>query len=86
MSDTSNNEKIGLMVCGHGSRNKEAVGQFAKLAERLRPRFPDWPVDYGYLEFANPVLSNGLDKLVEQGLYTYPCGARHAVCRWSRQE
>lgn len=60
-------EKLGLMICGHGSRNKDAVGQFARLAERLRPRFPDWPVDYGYLEFANPVLSNGLDKLVEQG-------------------
>jgi sirohydrochlorin cobaltochelatase len=67
MPDTQSQEKLGLMICGHGSRNKEAVGQFAKLAERLRPRFPDWPVDYGYLEFANPVLSNGLDKLVEQG-------------------
>ncbi|WP_394706382.1 sirohydrochlorin chelatase [Breoghania sp.] len=63
----SNSEKLGLMICGHGSRNKEAVGQFAKLAERLRPRFPDWPVDYGYLEFANPVISHGLDNLIEAG-------------------
>ncbi|WP_319532116.1 sirohydrochlorin chelatase [uncultured Cohaesibacter sp.] len=55
------------MICGHGSRNKEAVGQFAQLAERLRPKFPDWPVDYGYLEFANPVIANGLDNLVAQG-------------------
>ncbi|PLW78676.1 sirohydrochlorin chelatase [Cohaesibacter celericrescens] len=55
------------MICGHGSRNKEAVNQFAKLSERLRPRFPDYPVDYGYLEFANPVISNGLDNLVAQG-------------------
>ena len=67
MTSSTHEEKLGLMICGHGSRNKEAVDQFAKLAERLRPRFPDWPVDYGYLEFANPVLSNGLDKLVEQG-------------------
>ncbi len=61
-------KKLGVMICGHGSRNKEAVGQFAKLSERLRPpRFPDYPVDYGYLEFANPVISNGLDNLVAQG-------------------
>ena len=67
MTQDAPKEKLGLMICGHGSRNKEAVGPVAKLAERLAPRFPDWPVDYGYLEFANPVLSNGLDKLVEQG-------------------
>lgn len=64
---TQKTEKLGVMICGHGSRSKEAVAQFAQLSERLRPRFPDMPVDYGYLEFANPVISNGLDNLVEQG-------------------
>ncbi|WP_417675240.1 sirohydrochlorin chelatase [Roseibium sp.] len=60
-------EKLGLMICGHGSRNKGAVGQFAKLAEALRKRFPDWPVEYGYLEFANPVIKDGLDRLRAEG-------------------
>ncbi|MFD1695606.1 sirohydrochlorin chelatase [Roseibium aestuarii] len=60
-------EKLGLMICGHGSRNRGAVGQFAKLAEGLKARFPDWPVEYGYLEFANPVIHDGLNKLREQG-------------------
>lgn len=59
--------KIGVMVCGHGSRSKAAVDEFAVVAERLRARFPDWPVDYGYLEFANPVIRDGLDALVEAG-------------------
>ncbi|SHL33286.1 sirohydrochlorin chelatase [Roseibium suaedae] len=60
-------EKLGLMICGHGSRNKGAVKQFAQLAEALKKRFPDWPVEYGYLEFANPVIHDGLNKLKEQG-------------------
>jgi len=55
------------MVCGHGSRSKAAVDEFAQLAERLRPHFPDWPVEYGYLEFANPVIRDGLDALRGKG-------------------
>ena len=59
--------RIGVMVCGHGSRSQAAVDEFAVVAERLRTRFPDWPVEYGYLEFANPVIRDGLDKLREAG-------------------
>ncbi|MDX5592225.1 sirohydrochlorin chelatase [Pseudovibrio sp. SPO723] len=59
--------KIGVMICGHGSRNRAAVGEFAQLAEGLRTRFTDWPVDYGYLEFANPVIHSGLDNLRQAG-------------------
>ncbi|MEO1490836.1 MAG: sirohydrochlorin chelatase [Pseudomonadota bacterium] len=55
--------KIGVMICGHGSRSQAAVDEFAVLAERLRDHFTDWPVEYGYLEFANPVVRDGLDKL-----------------------
>ncbi|MEL6437107.1 MAG: CbiX/SirB N-terminal domain-containing protein, partial [Pseudomonadota bacterium] len=61
-------KKYGVMICGHGSRNVNAVDQFAKLAERLRERFPQVPVDYGYLEFANPVLHKGLDALKARGV------------------
>ena len=59
--------RYGIMVCGHGSRNQNAVGEFSKLAIRLRERFPQWPVEYGYLEFANPVIRDGLDRLREAG-------------------
>ncbi|MGI9483384.1 MAG: sirohydrochlorin chelatase [Hyphomicrobiales bacterium] len=61
-------EKLGVMVCGHGSRNKMAVEQFARVAEGLRGAMPDLPVEYGYLEFANPVIKDGLDKLREKGV------------------
>lgn len=58
----------GVMLCGHGSRNQLAVGEFATLATRLRARLPGVPVEYGYLEFANPVLHLGLDRLRAQGV------------------
>jgi sirohydrochlorin cobaltochelatase len=58
---------IGVMLCGHGSRDEQALAEFAALAEKLKPRFPDWPLDHGYLEFARPVIREGLDKLVAQG-------------------
>ena len=60
--------KYGVMICGHGSRSKSAVAEFAVLAEKLDPLFPDWPVEYGYLEFATPVIKTGLDRLREQGV------------------
>ena len=60
--------KIGVMICGHGSRSQDAVDQFAVLAEKLPALLPkDWMTDYGYLEFANPVIRDGLDRLREAG-------------------
>jgi len=55
--------RIGVMICGHGSRSQAAVDEFAVLAQKLPALLPDWPVDYGYLEFANPVIRAGLDNL-----------------------
>lgn len=56
-------DATGVMLCGHGSRNRLAVGEFAVLADRLRLRLPGVPVEHGYLEFANPVIHQGLDRL-----------------------
>ena len=56
------------MICGHGSRSQSAVDEFAAMAVKMKNYFPDWPVEYGYLEFANPVIRVGLDKLREQGV------------------
>jgi sirohydrochlorin cobaltochelatase len=59
---------IGVLICGHGSRNRQAVGEFAQLAEGLRELLPGVPVEYGYLEFARPILRDGLDSLRAQGV------------------
>ena len=60
--------KTGVMICGHGSRSQAAVDEFAVLAEKLPAYLPsDWMVDYGYLEFANPVIRDGLNDLRDAG-------------------
>jgi sirohydrochlorin cobaltochelatase len=60
--------KVGVMLCGHGSRSQSAVDEFATLAQALPDWLPDtWEIDYGYLEFANPVIRVGLDRLREKG-------------------
>ena len=61
-------DKTGIMVCGHGSRNQNAAREFATVAEGLKARYPDIPVEYGYLEFCNPVISEGLDRLRAKGV------------------
>ena len=58
----------GVLLCGHGSRSRRAVDEFSNLASLLRRRLPGVVVDYGYLEFANPVLHQGLDRLRQAGL------------------
>ncbi|NQV57717.1 MAG: sirohydrochlorin chelatase, partial [Rhodospirillales bacterium] len=60
--------KIGVMICGHGSRDEQAVAEFSALKELLAERFPDHPVEYGFLEFATPIIRDGLDSLSEQGV------------------
>ena len=55
-------------MCGHGSRNQNAAREFAKVAKGLKKRYPDTPVEYGYLEFCNPVIHSGLDSLRDQGV------------------
>ena len=61
-------EKRGVMLCGHGSRDEAAVQEFAVLAEHLKQRLPQYPVEFGYLEFATPIIRTGLDKLKAQGV------------------
>ncbi len=61
-------QRIGVLLCGHGSRDAGAVAEFAALAEALPARLPaDWLVEHGYLEFANPVLRDGLEALRAKG-------------------
>jgi sirohydrochlorin cobaltochelatase len=56
-----------VLICGHGSRDLQAVAEFASLVERLAGRFGGWPVAHAYLEFARPIIAEGLDRLVAEG-------------------
>ena len=64
----SSKEQLGVLICGHGSRNRLAVEEFAQMVEALRPRLAPMPVEHGYLEFARPILRDGLESLRQQGV------------------
>src|SRR5882724_10891955 len=59
--------KIGVMVCGHGSRDVEAIAEFQTVAAGIAMRLPQYPIASGFLEFAKPIIRDGLDKLRLQG-------------------
>ncbi|WP_142849213.1 sirohydrochlorin chelatase [Telmatospirillum sp. J64-1] len=59
--------KTGVMICGHGSRDVEAIEEFGLLARHLTARLPQYDVESGYLEFARPIIRDGLEKLKEKG-------------------
>ena len=64
----SSNDQLGVLICGHGSRNRLAVEEFAQMVEALRPKLAPMPVEHGYLEFARPILRGGLEALRPQGV------------------
>ena len=63
-----NNEKPAILFVGHGSRDVDAVKEFHQVADKFRQRFPDRLVETGFLEFVRPVISEAVQKLVDQGV------------------
>ena len=61
-------EKYGVMICGHGSRDEDAVSEFLNFAKKLKNQLLQYELDWGFLEFANPVIKSGLDSLREKGI------------------
>jgi len=56
------------MVCGHGSRDEGAVREFQAVARGIEERLPQYPVESGFLEFATPIIRDGLDALRAAGV------------------
>jgi sirohydrochlorin cobaltochelatase len=63
-----------VLLCGHGSRDPEAVGEFEAAAAALRARLaslaPGGDFATGYLEFARPTIGEGLAALTARGART----------------
>ncbi|TVR98506.1 MAG: sirohydrochlorin chelatase [Rhodospirillales bacterium] len=66
-------QPLAVMLCGHGSRSTAAVEEFHQLSRHLRARLPDHDIESGFLEFARPVIRDGLEALKRRG-------ARRIVC------
>lgn len=60
--------KKGILICGHGSRDKEGVEGFKELVRLLKHRYPDRVVDYGFLEFSHPVYAAAVERMYLQGV------------------
>jgi sirohydrochlorin cobaltochelatase len=56
-----------VLLCGHGSRDPEAVREFEVASAALRPRLPGFDFATGYLEFARPTIRDGLALLAARG-------------------
>jgi sirohydrochlorin cobaltochelatase len=56
-----------VLICGHGSRDGEAVAEFELVAAALRARRPNFDFATGYLEFARPTIRDGLAALAARG-------------------
>src|SRR5690242_836843 len=56
-----------VLLCGHGSRDPDAIGEFEIAAAALRRRLASPDFATGYLEFARPTIQEGLGDLVARG-------------------
>jgi sirohydrochlorin cobaltochelatase len=56
-----------VLLCGHGSRDPEAIEEFEIAAAALRRRLAPQDFATGYLEFAQPTIQQGLADLMARG-------------------
>src|SRR5215213_8064885 len=56
-----------VLLCGHGSRDPEAVAEFEQAAAALRARLRGRDFATGYLEFARPTIGEALAGLRAEG-------------------
>ncbi len=60
-------DRTGVLLCGHGSRDEDAIREFAVLARMVAERLSGYDVEHAFLEFARPVIRDGLDTLRNRG-------------------
>src|SRR3954467_1688430 len=56
-----------VLLCGHGSRDPEAIAEFEQAAAALRARLAGRAFATGYLEFARPTIGEALADLHARG-------------------
>ncbi len=57
-----------VLMCGHGSRDDDAIVEFQAMVDRLRARLAGTRVGSAFLEFARPTIREGLDALAADGV------------------
>lgn len=57
-------KKIHTIVLGHGSKNKDTVGEFEKTIVRYQMLYPEESVSYAFVEFSAPLLEEAVEDLI----------------------
>jgi sirohydrochlorin cobaltochelatase len=55
-------DKTTLLLAGHGSRNHEGNQEIQNFAGQWRARHPDWRIEVCFIEHADVLLNDGLDR------------------------
>lgn len=63
----STDPPTGLLLVGHGTRDQRGQGEAMLLARGVAERLAPEPVELGFLELAEPPLSQAIERLVERG-------------------
>jgi len=56
-----------LLLVGHGSRNRKGNEEILRFAGRWRQRHPGWRIEACFIEHAETLLEQGLDRAAEGG-------------------
>jgi len=56
-----------ILIVGHGSRDPEETQEFSELVELFRKNDPSQITEYGFLEFARPIVQEGIERCIGQG-------------------
>jgi sirohydrochlorin cobaltochelatase len=59
-----------IFLVGHGSRDAEGTQEFLRLVDLFRTHDPQRVVECGFLEFAKPVIAEGVERCIERGART----------------
>jgi len=63
MTDLNTNlNKTTLLLAGHGSRKTEGNAEIERFAEQWRAKHPDWRIEVCFIEHAEVLLNDGLDR------------------------
>ena len=56
------NSKTTFLLAGHGSRNREGNDEIERFADQWRQKHPDWRIEVCFIEHADVLLNDGLDR------------------------
>ena len=54
--------KTTFLLAGHGSRNRDGNDEIERFADQWRQKHPDWRIEVCFIEHADVLLNDGLDR------------------------